>query len=388
MPNVIRWAFCLLGFLSAASGQTAWAQSATLQPDATACVRGACPDGHPYRSKPGTIAIVATGPRAGEAVFRALEAAEKVSSGSIGGVARFYAMTADGKINLVTNYGRGGTATLFIRGEETGVPPPPELAEAVVAGVVSTGPREPWLGDYDGPYPWFGDGVGFVIGHRIPDAEGVSGLPVDHAVFRLMQGGLSAREAVDRVMSENPRVDAGLIAVGADGEVAMRNSELVDERPDYGRARGEDLPSGAVVETILNEIHPPQAVAQLVVNTALEVMSESRKPDVQITVRAGLVVQHGVENLIEVDDRLEARRVVTTEAGHLEGTQWAVVPYIASRVVQNGRTIGYTVNEPLARLDNGRIESLSTQEQVQLWVKDLPRTCSFETPYRTICRGL
>lgn len=378
---------CLLVGLSVMQGESASAQHAIPHADAKECGDGRCRDGVPYRSEPGTIAIAATGPRAGEAVFRALQAAEKISSGSIGGVAWFYAMTADGKIHQVSNYGRGGTATLFILGEKTGVPPPPELAQATVAGVVSTGPREPWLDEYDGPHPWFGDGIGFVIGHRLPDAIGIDGLPVDHAVFRLMREGLSAREAVDQVMSRNPRVDAGLLAVAANGEVAMHNSKLVDARPDYGRARGEDIPSGAVVETILNEIHPPQAVAQLVVDKALEVMSDSRSPDIEITVRAGLEVQHGGENLVEVDDRLEAQRVVTTEATYLDGEQWAVVPYIGSRVVQGGRTIGYTVNEPLAQLESGRIMSLSTQEQMQLSVKKTPRTCSLVTPYRTVCRA-
>ncbi|MGI9037466.1 MAG: DUF6963 family protein [Gemmatimonadota bacterium] len=203
---------------------------------------------------------------------------------------------------------------------------------------------------------------------------------------RLMQQGLSAREAVDRVMSENPRVDAGLIAVGADGQVAMHNSRLVDERPDYGRAGGEDLASGAVVETIMNEIHPPQAVAQVVVNTALEIMSESRRPDFQITVRTGLVVELGAENMVEVNDQLEVTRVTTTEAGYLEGREWAVIPYISSRVVQDGRTIGYTINEPLTELEDGRIESLSTQNEVRLWVKEQTRVCEYETPHRTVCR--
>lgn len=299
-----------------------------------------------------------------------------------------YAMTTAGEVHVFSNYGRGGTATLFISGEETGVPPPPEIAEARLAGLVSTGPRGPWSGSYDGPHPWYGDAVGFVIGHRLPDAEGASGLPVDHETFKLMQEGLSAREAVDRVMSANPRVDAGLIAVDADGAVAMHNSELVDERPDYGRARGEDPSSGAVVETIFNEIHPPQAVAQVVVNKALEVMTGSREPDFQITLRAGLVVEQGSENVVEVNEQFEAVRVTTTEAEYLIGEKEAVIPYILSRVMQDGRTIGYTINEPLTELEDGRIEELSTQNEVKLWVKVHPRVCEYETPQRTVCRAL
>ena len=115
--------------------------------------------------KPGTIAIAASGPRAGEAVFRALEAAERIASGSIHGVAWFVAMTKDGKVHRFSNFGRGGTRTLFIDGEETGTPPPQEIAEATMAGVVSTGPRDPTYRLYEpGRYPNGGDGVGFVVG--------------------------------------------------------------------------------------------------------------------------------------------------------------------------------------------------------------------------------
>lgn len=340
----------------------------------------------PRKERPGTIAIVASGPRAGEAVFRALEAAEKIATGSIHGTAHMYVITNDGEVRTFDNFGRGGTKTLFIRGEETGVDPPPEVAEARIAGIISTGPRRPNLKPYDGPHPWYENGVGFVTGHRMPDDVGRSGVPVDHEVLRLMKQGLTPRAAVDQVIGSNPRVDAGLIAVDVKGNIAMRNSQLVNERPDYGRARGVDQPTGAVVETILNEIHPPQAVAQLVVNKALETMSGAREADVEIRVRSGIKLERGQENLVEVNDEMEAVRISTKEERYLTGRHWAAIPYILSRVVRNGQTLGYTNLEMLARLDDGVIKSLSFQDSAPVPVRQSPRVCEFETPHLTVCR--
>jgi hypothetical protein len=297
-------------------------------------------------------------------------------------------MTSDGKVHTFRNYGRGGTATLFISGEDTGVPPPPEIAEASLAGVISTGPREPGLlTDREVRFPTAGDGIGFVVGHRLPSIVGKNGLPVNHEVFTLMGDGLDARAAVDRVMDANMELDVGLIAVDADGNVAMKNSALVDRRYDYGRARGEDRVTGATVETIMNEIHPADAVAQLVVDIALQVMSQSRVPDFQILVKAGTRVDLAGERTVEVDDNLVATRITTPVPEHLQGRQVAVIPYILSKVVQNGQVLGHTVNEPLTVLVDGVIENVSTQEEMKVWVKRTPRICRFEAPRYKVCEG-
>lgn len=345
-------------------------------------------DGTFEESLPGTIAIAASGANAGLAVFRALQQAEKIASGSIGGVAVMDVMLPDGTICSYGNFGRGGTATLFVSGEETGVPPPPEIAEARIAVLISTGPREPVQLSEDACEQDFStgaDGVGLVVGHRLPDAPGRDGEAVNAHVMRLMKEGLRPTEAVDRVMGANPEVDAGLIAVGADGTIAMYNSRRVDRRSDYGHARGEDAPTGAVVETILNEIHPPQAVAQLVVNVALETMTGSREPDFEVLVQSGLAVEYSDENVVEVNSDRVVTRVTTDVRNHLDGEVWAVLPYLHSRVVQEGSTLGYTINEPLAHLKDGIIQSLSYQEQMGLWVKREPRRCEYRTPHLTIC---
>ena len=335
----------------------------------------------------GTIAIVASGPNAGLAVFKALEAAERVGGGSIGGFAHFYAMSGDGKIHFVNNFGRGGSRTLFIEGETTGTPPPPDLAGARLAGVISSGPRVPNASDPTaGRYPNAGDRVGFVVGHRIPMAPGRAGLPVNHQAFALLQQGGKPADIVRRIFEENPEVDAGLILAAANGAVAGANSRLLQSRSDLGYARGEDRITGAVVETMFNEIHPRLAVEQVVVDAALEAMAGFRKPDFEIEVRAGLEVKRGPEELVEIDDNGVVTRIATTHAGWLTGHQWAVVPYLGSRVLRDGATVGYTINEPLAELRDGLLVTVSTQRAMKLSVQRAPRTCTRDG-FLTICRA-
>lgn len=338
--------------------------------------------------RPGTIAIVAAGENAGLAVFLALPEAEKVARGSIGGVAGMDVMLSDGTICSYQNFGRGGTSTLFVEGEETGVLPPSRIASAPVAAIVSTGPRRPYdlgVDPCDQEFETGRDGVGIVVGHRIPDAVGRDGEPVNAHVMRLMAEGLSPSEAIDRVMGANPSVDAGLIAVSDDGAIAMGNSALVNTRSDYAHARGEDRRAGAVVQTIMNEIHPPQAVAQLVVNVALETMTRSQQPDLTIVIPSGVRVEPGRSNRVEVDADLVATKILVDREEHVMGQRWAVVPYLHSPVFQNGDLIGYTINEPLTELLDGVIKSLSYQDSATISVRREPRTCRYATPYLTVC---
>ena len=109
-----------------------------------------------------TIGIAARGPNAGLAIYRSLRAAERVGSGSIGGFATFAVITADGKL-LRYETQRGGTSTLFIEGEITGTDPPPEVAAATRAAVISSGPDRPAPESFLCADPL----AGLVTGHRI-----------------------------------------------------------------------------------------------------------------------------------------------------------------------------------------------------------------------------
>lgn len=86
---------------------------------------------------------------------------------------------------------------------------------------------------------------------------------MNHLALELMEHGLSAVEAVESVMKDNPEQDAGLIAVDMKGNVGVMNSQRVERRTDVAKIFKEDKTTGAKVAVLLNEIHPPQAVAEV-----------------------------------------------------------------------------------------------------------------------------
>ena len=180
-----------------------------------------------------TIGIAAFGPRAGLAVFMALRAVERVARGAVCGFASFVAITTEGEV-LRAETQRGGTRTLFVDAEITGLPPPPRVAEAPFAGVMSSGPDRP------APLCQFtpADGaVGLVTGHRLPNTPGCSGVRLNEEVLALMREGLSPQGAVERVLADNPGSDAGMIALDRQGRLFAANSAFVADRADLGSAR-------------------------------------------------------------------------------------------------------------------------------------------------------
>ena len=235
-----------------------------------------------------TIGIAARGPNAGLAVFKALRAAERVGTGSIGGFATYAAITAEGKL-LRHQTQRGGSRTLFLDGERTGVEPPPEVAAAISAGVISSGPERP-----DVEKLLVADGsVGLVTGHRLPIQVGVDGLPLNQQVLDLMAKGHSAQAAIDTVIDRNPEADAGLIAIDAHGGVYGRNTARVLRRPDLAEGRATAGDGEASVVVFYNTIRPYGALAGLVTAIALDTMLGVPKPDAYVTVNAGISCARG-----------------------------------------------------------------------------------------------
>ncbi|MBN8999795.1 MAG: hypothetical protein J0H54_10505, partial [Rhizobiales bacterium] len=205
-----------------------------------------------------TIGIGAIGPNAGLAVFRTLELAERIGSGAIGGYAVFAAIGDDGTLHRAETQ-RGGTRTLFTLGEQTGVTPPREIAEARYAAVMSSGPDRP------APLSQFlpGDGrVGLVTGHRLPNASGSDGRPYNAAVLDGMRSGSTAAAALEEVLGGAPDADAGMIALGPKAGIAMRNSARVARRPDLGSSLLTG-PGGTAIAILHNAIWPAASLAPL-----------------------------------------------------------------------------------------------------------------------------
>jgi hypothetical protein len=306
-----------------------------------------------------TVGIVAVGTRAGLAVFRALQAVERVAEGSIGGFAVFAAVTEDAILRYETQ--RGGSATLFTAGEWTGGEPEEAAASARLAGIISSGP--------DRPAPLSGflpaaAGIGLVSGHRLPQTPGRDGIPLNQAVLSLLGAGQSVRQAVDFVLDANPSADAGLIAGGLGGEVYARNSARVAGRPDLGHARGSV--GDATVEVLHNAVHPLAPLAGLAAEVALDVMLRRREPAGEVTLRAGTPVTLGETDSILVGEDGVVQEVQTSD-GHLITGRWnCVAVYLGSCVMRGDRCIGTTLTEPNMVVEDGRLVSMSGQQEVRI----------------------
>ena len=305
-----------------------------------------------------TIGIAAAGPNAGLAIYRSLRAAERIGSGSIGGFATFAAITADGRL-LRHATQRGGTATLFLDGEATGVEPDPEISAATSAAVISSGPERPELEKLvsaDGE-------AGLVTGHRMPITVGAAGMPVNENVLKLMREGRSAKDAIDAVIDGNPEIDAGLIAVDRHGRLYGRNTARVLRRPDLAEGRAER--DGASVTVFYNAIRPWKVIADVVTAIALDTMLGLPKPDGYITVTAGVPVIGGSETAIYVDDGNIALHVTTNEHFRLTGPQICTGIYLGSPIYREGKLLGHTMLETLMSFDDGKLTSMSGQASVQ-----------------------
>ncbi|MEQ9639802.1 MAG: hypothetical protein RIM84_07220 [Alphaproteobacteria bacterium] len=309
-----------------------------------------------------TIGIGAFGPNAGQAVFDALHAAERVGQGAIGGFVTYAAIGADGTI-LRSDTQRGGSSTLFTEGETTGVAPPAAFAAARVAGLISSGPDRPApLAQY---VP-IDAGAGLVTGHRIPPSTGANGKPMNGEVLELMLAGKTAKEAVDSVVGAAPEADCGLIAIDVHGGVHARNTERVLRRPDTGMALRRDNTGEAAVAVLHNAIRPFPVLADLVAAVALDTMLGAAKPLGWIEINAGIPIEMGDINAVHCDDAGTATRITTTDpAIGVRGELGAAI-YLASAVYLGDRMVGRTMFEPITTIQNGVLVALSGKSSLRM----------------------
>ncbi|MBM3517007.1 MAG: hypothetical protein FJX56_03785 [Alphaproteobacteria bacterium] len=309
-----------------------------------------------------TIGIGAFGPNAGRAVFDALRAAERIGTGAIGGFVTFAAIAEDSEV-LRAETQRGGSSTLFVEGETTGVEPPERLARARIAGLISSGPDRPSpLSIYLLADP----SAGLVSGHRIPRAESGAARAMNEEVMDLLRAGQAAAEAIDAVIGANPSADVGLIAIDKAGRAHARNTERVSRRPDLGHARREDAASKAVVEVLHNAIRPFPVVAEVAAAYAIARMVGEPAPVGWVTIDAGVPIVLGSESAVECDASGRAIRVVSTDPTIVRDAAVGAGIYLASLVTIAGKPVGRTMFEPIATIRDKRIVDLSGQKSLRM----------------------
>jgi hypothetical protein len=311
-----------------------------------------------------TIGIATVGPNAGLGLFKGLRAAERVGTGSIGGFATFAAITADGRL-LRHQTQRGGSSTLFLDGETTGVDPSEEVATAPLAAVISSGPERPDLEKLVTADPK----VGMVTGHRLPIVVGVDGVPLNQQVLDLMREGRSPQEAVDYVMDRNREADAGLIAVAADGRVYARNSDRVRRRPDLADFRQSSPDGKAQVVVFYNAIRPYAVIAPLVAQIALDAMLGLPQPDGEIFIPPAIPVREGPEIAIYCDANGTAQYMTTPDRQALTGKHVGAVIQYGAPVYADGTLIGTAMFEVMTLVEDGRLMRLSGQPSMQGGIK-------------------
>ena len=309
-----------------------------------------------------TIAIAATGPNAGRAIYQALQAAEAVGTGAIRGFVMFAVMTPEGKLQRYETQ-RGGTQTLFTDGETTGVEPPAVVKSAIAAALISSGPDRPT------PLAQFltaDANAGLVTAHRVPQGPSVNGTPLNVEVLNALQSGQSAQQATASVLAANPQADVGFITIDRQGNLHLQNSPRVQQRPDLGMADREDVATGAKLGVLHNAIAPAASLAPLVADIGFRCMVEPAPVAGQVTIAAGVPIRYGDMDAVDVDEYGVAQRVITSDRTFTDRDRSGVGIYLHSLVRHHGQAIGKTLFEPICIVRDGRIVAMSGQTELRL----------------------
>jgi hypothetical protein len=313
-----------------------------------------------------TIGIAVTGEGAGLAAFRALEAIERVARGAIGGFVSFVVISRDNTL-LRAETQRGGTCTLFVEGERTGASPPPAIAAARFAALMSSGPDRPT------PLARFtpGDAAhGLVTGHRLPNMPGDGAdRPLNEAVLARLASGADPRQAVEAELADHPEADAGLIALDRHGRLYAQNSAFVKARGDLGSACLADDRRGHRVAVLHNAIHPISGLAALAAGVAMDCMAPPDRADFELRLEAGTAIRLGEEDALHIDTAERLVGISVSNAAWLRPRRDGAVVNFATKVLCGDRLVGHTTNEPYCVTESGRLVSMSGQTSVAIGVR-------------------
>jgi hypothetical protein len=314
-----------------------------------------------------TIGIAAYGPNAGLAVLRALAAVETVGRGAIGGFVSFAALASSGEV-IRAETQDGGTGGLFPGGLAFA---PAALLEAPVAGLMSSGPDRPEPLQQFTPVL---SGVGLVTGHRMPNTIGANGVSLNEEVLALMKRGLSPEEAVKRVVAANPQVDAGIIALSADGHIFAADTAHVRRRRDTGEALSGSREASAIVAVLHNAIHPFRPLASLASEVALDTMQPADKPDGWIRFREGARLRQGLANAVDVAGDGLVDTIFVEDARFLAGS-WSLGLGYETAVVRSDAAFGVMLYEPYMVVQDGQLRTVDGKPE-----KLVPIRCASPAP--------
>lgn len=291
-----------------------------------------------------TIGIAVHAPGAARAALAGLEAVEAVGRGAIGGFVSLSVITPGGEVH---NLGvqKGGARAMLADPALT------RLAAARLAVLMSSGPDRPEpLSQFT---PAAAD-AGLMTGHRLPNMPGPAGKPPNLVALQALRDGLSAAEAINRALGDAPGLDAGLIALTLDGEIAQANSASVAARDDIGQALVVE--PGMSIAVMHNSILPHEALADLAVSAIRDTLAPKDAWTGSGTA-IGLTVRDGAaERALLTDPDTGAILGFEAAASEWRRPAWEGCPVRrGDPVVAGGRVVGKVIQEAYCILRNGTV---------------------------------
>ena len=289
-----------------------------------------------------TIGIASFGPRSGAAVFNAVLAAELLGRGAIGGFAVFAILDADGRVHHRWTQD-GGVGTLDL---------PTSWKDAGIAACISSGPNrpEPLIQFLPGA-----NGRALVTGHRLPHAPNAGNVPINDAVLARLNAGETPQAAIDTELASCPEIDAGLIAITADGKLGWANSARVQRRSDLGQAHRSDPDRGFALlhNSIFVADGPCQSLADALSGIAWGALTGSPARHSFLRLTHPVAFRLAERDRIVVDGAGDIIGLETANPALLTADRVGTAGYLSAEVWQEGQRTGIAATELFARMAGG-----------------------------------
>jgi len=305
-----------------------------------------------------TIGIGIAGPGAGRAALAALQMVERVGRGMLGGFVSLAALDAQGAVHRAET-GRGGASALFPGAM------PDNIADAPCVALMSSGPdRLPPLSQFTPAAA----GLACLSGHRLPNMPAEPGGEAvnTQALARLAQGG-DPQVVLDTLLAGYPHADAGLIAVTAQGDVALANSALVAGRSDAGALMRQS--AGLKIAILHNAIFPVHGLAEIAAGAAIDACAPGDAHDFEITLREGLRLDTTGPAGLEIDREGCVTRITGLHAGWHAPVWQGAAAQRGIPVLRDGQPLGTLVSEAYCIARHGVLQSCDGQAAVRLQVR-------------------
>lgn len=311
-----------------------------------------------------TIGIVACGKKAGIAVVSALGAIEHVAEGAIAG---FVSLVVLDEHNNSTFFEcqTGGITVLF--GNSHGFIDantlPREIQEATRAGLISSGPHRPSPLSRFLAWDEYGN---IVSGHRFPQTPIQDGTPLNRRVLDTLQATPDNPKALHELLAKNQNLDAGIVALDTAKNVYCEDTKRVSKREDTASATmcTKDYTFGFS----MNSIYPPTLITELLTVKLTDSLRRSSVPKQihSISIKLDADICKGTRPTVHINDNLDVVNIVTTETCWFENHCEGALLETGTPIYLGEKIVGTILEESYITASNGRICSLSGQNELTL----------------------